>query len=273
MNRSAGLLACLLACGPTAAELRLRSVHHARIAAVERPGPRQLQELAEAIHVAYRAGDYRQQPTLLTGQVDETIRLIDRTTEQRTLDTPTLIAWKGLLQIDVGQAKPGFESLQRSFAMAPNAMAGRNLIVIYGTANRPEDVARVCLATTQAIDDADERMNLIALCRQHMNAASLEGEIAWMDRGIAIWYRDELTRREHAEQVAEQQRATRARQERQVVRRVEQCAASCKETGLRCQNRCEGDANCEQRCVGINHACLDRCESAAYEELDVDPRR
>ena len=152
-------------------------------------------------------------------------------------------------------------------------MAGKYLIVIYGTANRTQDVSRICLATVRAVDDTDERMSLISLCRRHMNAASIEGEIAWMDPAIAAWYRDELTRREQAERVAEQRRAERARQERVVVRQTEQCAASCKETGLRCQNRCEGGQNCEQRCVEINRACVDRCESAAYEQLDLDPQR
>jgi hypothetical protein len=41
----------------------------------------------------------------------------------------------------------------------------------------------------------------------------------------------------------------------------------CKERGLTCENDCNGDQTCENRCVDWNHACLDRCESAAYEKL------
>lgn len=257
-------LVALTACGPTAAEVRLRSVDRARVDAAAQPGARQLQGLADAIHTAYRAGDYKHQPAALTAQVAEAIRLIDRAVTQPSVDNATLIAWKGLLQIDAGDAAPGFASLQESFALAPNAMAGRSLIVIYGTANRRDDLSRVCRATFHAIDRADDRVDVITLCRHHMNAASIDGEIAWMDPQIAAWYRDELTRREDAQRVADEQ----ARRERRVVRQTEQCAASCKETGLRCQNRCGGDRSCDQRCVEINHACLDRCESVAYEKLD-----
>lgn len=48
-----GLVVSLWACGPTAAEVRLRSVDRARVDAVQRPGARQLQGLADAIHTAY----------------------------------------------------------------------------------------------------------------------------------------------------------------------------------------------------------------------------
>jgi hypothetical protein len=164
--------------------------------------------------------------------------------------------------------------LGESFGMAPNLIAGQNLIVIYGTANRPDDVSTTCRETLAVVSDADERMDLVALCRRHMNAASTEGELAWMRPDQAAWYQAERTRRDEQEQTDQAAREERARFERTVVRQVEQCSLTCKQTGLRCQNRCEGDSGdstCESRCVEINHACVDRCASVAYEQLDVSP--
>ena len=102
-----------------------------------------------------------------------------------------------------------------------------------------------------------------------MNAASPEGEMAWMSPALVQWYQGENARRMQAQIDAEAARAERQRYENRVVRQTEQCAAHCKEKGLECQNDCDrGDQVCDNRCVEINHACLDKCESHAYEKLD-----
>ena len=103
--------------------------------------------------------------------------------------------------------------------------------------------------------------------RKQMNAATPEGEMAWMSPELVTWYQAENARRLEAQIQYEQQVAAQQREENRIVRRAESCSLSCKERGLRCQNSCEGDVTCENRCVEINHACVDRCVVHARAEL------
>jgi hypothetical protein len=262
-------LILLAACGPSASQVRMQTVQTARMNAAQRPGPRQAQDLADAVHTAYQAGDYKANPQALAADANAALQTLDRAAITAGVDAPTLVAWKGLLFTDTQRYKEGLAAFQQSFGMAPNKLAGRNLIVIYGAANQPQLVAQTCSATVEVLRSDDDKLDLIAMCRTNMNAASPEGEMAWMSPQLVAWYQGENARRMSAQIEAQNQRAERDRYENRVVRQTEQCAASCKETGLRCQNRCDqGDQQCDNRCVEINHACLDRCESAAYEKLD-----
>lgn len=269
MRRSILLLAALAACGPSAQQLRTQHIANARMSAQQRPGPKQAVELADAIHSAYQAGDYKQNPQALQGDVTLALQTIDRAVITAGIDGPTLVAWKGLLYTDVQRYKEGLAAFQESFQMGPNKVAGRNLIVIYGAANQPQQVGEICNATINVLRSDDEKLDLIAMCRTNMNAASPEGEMAWMSPQLVQWYQGENARRMQAQIDMENARAERNRYEQRVVRQTEQCAAHCKEKGLECQNDCgRGDQACDNRCVEINHACLDRCESRAYEKLD-----
>jgi len=264
------LLALVLAaCGPSAQQLRTQSIQNARMSASQRPGPKQAVDLADAIHTAYQAGDYKANPQALQSDVTLALTTIDRAQVTAGVDAPTLVAWKGLLLTDTQRYKEGFAAFQESFAMGPNRMAGRNLIVIYGAANMPQQVGETCNATINVLSSDDDKLDLIAMCRQNMNAASPEGEMAWMSPQLVQWYQGENARRMQAQIDAQNAQAERNRYEQRVVRQTEQCAAHCKEKGLQCQNDCgRGDQECDNRCVEINHACLDRCESRAYEKLD-----
>ena len=269
MRGMALALVLLAACGPSAQQLRTQHIQNARVAAQQRPGPRQAVDLADAIHTAFRAGDYKKNPQALQGDVALALQTLDRAVITAGVDAPTLVAWKGLLYTDTLRFKEGLAAFQESFAMAPNKVAGRNLIVIYGAANRPQDVGATCAATVDVLRSDDEKLDLIAMCRQNMNAASPEGEMAWMSPQLVQWYQGENARRMQAQLDAQAAAAERQRYENRVVRQTEQCAARCKEKGLLCQNDCpRGDQQCDNRCVEINHACLDRCESRAYEKLD-----
>jgi hypothetical protein len=226
-------------------------------------------ELADSIHTADRAGDYKQNPQAIQSDVMLALQTLDRAQVTAGIDGPTLVAWKGLLYTDTQRYKEGLAAFQESFAMAPNKVAGRNLIVIYGAANQPDQVGATCAATVDVLRTDDEKLELIAMCRTNMNAASPEGEMAWMSPQLVQWYQGENARRMQAQIDLANAQAERNRYEQRVVRQTEQCAARCKEKGLACQNDCDrGDQVCDNRCVDINHACLDRCESRAYEKLD-----
>ncbi len=269
MRRYLLALALLAACGPSAQQLRTQHVQNARVAASQRPGPRQAVDLADAVHTAYQAGDYKKNPQALQSDVTLALATIDRAVVTAGLDTPTLIGWKGLLYTDTQRYKEGFAAFQESFQMAPNKMAGRNLIVIYGAANQPQMVGQTCAATVDVLRSDDEKLDLISMCRQNMNAASPEGEMAWMSPQLVDWYQAENARRMQQQIEMANAQAERDRYEQRVVRQSEQCFARCKEKGLECQNDCDrGDTVCDNRCVQINHACVDRCESKAYEKLD-----
>ena len=260
------VLVMAFACGPSASQLRMQRVSEAR-AAAQRPGPRQAQDLASAIHDAYTSGDYKQQPQQLQNDVAYAIQTIDRAIPNAGMDAATLVGWRALMFTDSGRHKEGFSEFVRSFAMAPNKMAGRNLIVIYGAANKQQEVASTCQATFQVLTSDDDRLDLISLCRTNMNALSNEAEMSWMTPEQIAWYQNENARRLSAQIEAQNAAAAREREENRIVRRAEQCFAGCKERGLACQNRCYGDTECDNRCVEANHACVDRCEARAKEQL------
>lgn len=255
----------------SASQRRAERVTAATSEASRLPGPRQAQELAIAVNQAALAGDYANDQARLDGDAGRAIAALDRAVEHAGVDAPRLVAWRALMLIHLGQGPDALRELERSFAMAPNPLAGQHLILIYGGLGQPDRVGATCVATVDVLTDADERLEIIASCRASMNAASVEGELAWMTPEQRTWYQDENARRMEAAIDAANQQREQDRRDQRVVRWMEQCAATCKESGLRCQNRCDGDAACDERCVGINRACLDRCEAQAYDALGIDP--
>ncbi|MDI1444019.1 hypothetical protein [Polyangium sp. 6x1] len=231
------------------------------------PGARQAQEYASAVHEAYKAGDYRKRAELGATNASDAISVIDRAIPTAGVDAPTLVAWRATLLLDSGKPRDAYAEYHRSFEMGPNEIAGKALIEAYGQQNRPDLVGPVCAKTVPVLHNDDDKLAMIATCRKNMNALSPEGEMAWMSPELVTWYQAENERRLGAQVEANNARIERQKQEQHVVRDMEQCAANCKREGLYCQNRCRHDNACENRCVEINHACLDRCESEAHDKL------
>jgi len=248
--------------------MRSNRINAAAQEAQQRPGPRQAVELASAVHASVQAGDYKMQPQRLQAAGGAAISAIDRAMENAGVDAALLIGWRGLMFADLGRPQEALAELERSFQTQPNELAGRNLVIVYGAANLPDKVGATCAATCNVLTDSDDKLQMIALCRKNMNAASNEGEMSWMSPELVAWYQAENAARLSAEIDAMNARRERDRYEQQVVRQTEQCSLSCKESGLRCQNRCDGDRRCEDRCVEINRACVDRCGSQAYQQLE-----
>ncbi|WP_205633806.1 hypothetical protein [Labilithrix luteola] len=246
---------------------RIQHVQSARVHAAN-GGVRQAQEFAAAVDGAFKAGDYKKKAKAGVIDAGEAMQAIDRVLPMAGVDGPTLVAWRAVLLLDVGRTNDAFSEYNRSFAMGPNELAGTALIDHYSQANRPDLAGEVCAKTVPALRTTDAKLEMIARCRKRMNAISPEGEMAWMSPELVDWYQTENARRLGAAVEADNARAERQRQEQRVVRGMEQCSASCKERGLYCQNNCRHDPLCDQRCVEINRACLDRCESKAYDSLD-----
>jgi hypothetical protein len=230
-------------------------------------GARQAQEYALAVDDAYQAGDCAKRPRVCAADANDAIAAIDRALPTAGLDAPTLVAWRARMLLDSGRRDEALAEYERSFAMGPNEIAGVALIDASSKSNRPDLVGSYCAKTVPVSRSVDTKLSLIERCRKRMNAISPEGEMSWMSPDLVAWYKDETARRDRAERDAANARVARDRQEQSVVRGMEQCSASCKERGLYCQNECHRDEACEDRCVEINHACLDRCESKAYDRL------
>ncbi|MFO0747963.1 MAG: hypothetical protein U1F43_20225 [Myxococcota bacterium] len=245
----------------------LAHVDSARSEATRQPGARQARDLAEAVSAAYEDGAYDRDPKRKAADAGDAVAALDRAIPDAGIDMALLMAWRGIMYALAGRNSEILPELEASFRVGPTLLAARVLVPSYGGDGDRAKVGVTCRATAKALRDDDERMQLIDLCRKHMNAASAEGEMAWMPADLVAWYQQENARRERAAAIAAAERAQREREEQRVVRHMEQCGSLCKEEGLRCQNHCYGDDACDQRCVEMNHACLDRCESVAHEAL------
>lgn len=261
------LVVLATSCGPSAQQLRAQRVAQTRTEAQQRAGARQALAFAEAVHDAHTAGDYKAAPAQLATEAAEAIRLIDVAFPNAGVDAPILVAWRAQMFFDLGRMTEALEEWRRSFDLGPNKRAGLVLVGYHGARNEPQEVGRLCNLTVDAVTSSDDKLQVIGECRKNMNAATPEGEMAWMSPELVTWYQAENARRLEAQIEYENQLAAQRREENRVVRQTEQCALDCKERGLRCQNRCHGDTECENRCVEINHACVDRCEAAAKEQL------
>lgn len=259
----------LAACGPSLAQMQLDQVAARRAEAQQRPGPRQAQAYAESVHDAYTAGAYGQDIVRLNADVDAAAAVLDSASANGGPDAPTLVAWKALVLIDADRHKEGFAELLRSMELHPNLMAAKNLVVVYGVANRPKDVGDVCLRTVPELTDAGEQYWLIEHCKENMNALSEEAALAWATPEIRAWYRQQ--QQQHAAEAAyeRQQQAEQDERERQVGHEIEICIADSKQDGYRCINKCRGNQRCEANCEASYQASLERCEADAKMKLGM----
>lgn len=237
-------------------------------AARDRPGARQVADYAQAIHSAYKADVYANEPATGEARVNEALEMLATAAVTYTDAAPTLIAWRGVLLTDIGAYGEAWTELERSFALRPTFLSAGNMVMVFGAGNLPDKVAETCAAAAPYMTDPTERYDLIELCIENMNALDEDAALAWAAPEDAEFYRAERRNRsvEHAE--AARQRAEREKYEQQVVRDMEVCAGRCKEKGHLCLNDCYGDAACESNCEQANLACLDQCEARAYKSLE-----
>lgn len=259
MRTAAAFALVLAACMPSPGQLALNQVGTTRVEAHQRPGARQAQAYADAIDTAYKADAYKQNPRGLALDVDDALAVLDAASMPGGPDAPTLIAWKGLLLVDAGRFEDGFHMFEASQQMAPNLMAARNLVVIYGTANQPQKVGEVCAATVPVLVNPDDQYALIEHCNHNMNAISDETAMAWASRDIVAWYQQERARRAQIAAAEDEKQAQHDAYQRRVVSDAHVCADRCNQRGYQCEGRCGNDQSCQDSCVDADHACVQAC--------------
>lgn len=257
----------VLACGPSLQQQHLSTVESRRDEARQRPGARQALAFAEAVHDAHRADSYKGQPARLTADVNEAVDLLARAATAYRQDAPELIAWQGLLLSDGERYEESFAAFQRSMAVQPNYTAARNLVLVWGTAAKPDKVAEVCRATVPHLAERRDLYQFIGHCMEHMNAISEDASLAWADEQTRAFYYEERGQRQAEAEQADQERRVRQARERAAERDAELCISDCKQIGYACINDCYGDAACEQNCERSYQACLDGCQANASYQL------
>ena len=142
-------------------------------------------------------------PSAANGDGGAAIDRLDFATEKTAAgpDAATLIAWRAKIFHIQGDEARAVTELERSFATAPNELAGEALVLVYGRRAETASVGRICGPLCESIGDANSRMRMIDLCRQNTNATSVEGETAWMSPRLMEWYREETRQRLEASRV------------------------------------------------------------------------
>lgn len=246
----------------------LDRVQRTGAAAQARPGAKQVAAYAQALHSAHLSKAYKKNPAEFTRRVEEALAMLDSAAESQPQAAPTLVAWKGLLFIDIDRLEEGWAAFNQSMKLKPNMLAAQNLVQIYGVANKPTKVGEICARTTRHISAPDERYQFIKHCMENTNALDENGALSWASRADRAFFQAERQRRRNEAAASAQAAAEREAYEQRVVRQMEICAGRCKERGHLCMNDCYNDERCEKNCIEANHSCVAQCESRAYKALE-----
>ena len=244
-----------------------QGIDEARVAARRTPGSRQAIEFASAVHHSVTNGDYQGNRPKLTTDVNDALHTIAAVKQPVRIDLATMLFWRGALLTDVGDGAGSQAAFEKSFAVAPTRSTTDILVATYGALTQHDRVGATCRRAFDAIDDTDYRLGLVDRCRESMNSATAEGGNSWMTPAQHQWVHDATVARIQGMIADEARENQKNREEKHILRIAQQCGDSCRETGLRCQNRCGGDGNCENRCVDISNSCLNRCESQAHDRF------
>jgi len=264
-------LLCILAiaCGgnPT-----LERVNRAGAEARARPGAKQVVAYVEALRDALDKKAFaKPQDGIRLGQ--EALAMIDSAAAASATDAPTLIGYKGLLLVSMDQPGPAWEAFEASMRLKPNFVAAGNMVIVYGTANKPDMVGETCSTAVPHIaekGDVDELFRFIELCKKNMNALSEKGAMAWANQPTREFYDLERKRRANESNRRQQAYQDQRDEENRVMHEMEACTSSCREqTGL-CQADCGRDRVCRNDCVTANNACVNGCAARAKRKLNLE---
>lgn len=258
----------VFACGgnPT-----LDRVNETRAKAQARPGAAQVVAYAIALRHALDEKAF-EKPAAGARLGDEAIAMIDAAAQASPAEAPELIGYKGLLLVSLGRHRPAWAAFQESMRLGPNFIAAGNIVIVYGTANKPDKVAETCSESVPYLakkGDVDELYRFIELCNKNMNALDDRRAMAWANQPTREFYQAERERRRRAwankVEADEQQRA----EETRVMNEMEMCTSSCREQTALCQADCGRRRVCRNDCVTANNACVDRCAARAKRELGL----
>jgi hypothetical protein len=196
---------CLLLTNGCVEVLAQERVDEAGAALRAHPDAAAAQSYAAALHGAADAHAY--EPGSLEFQRRASEALAALTANQTTAgpDRPRLVAWRGVLLLDLGRDDEASAELQRSMAMRPTLVAARGILPLLHRQGRPDDVADACVRIAAAITDRDELYALIQLCAANAIARDEATGLAWMTPDERAFYDAERARRERlAEEAAEE---------------------------------------------------------------------
>jgi hypothetical protein len=264
-------LVCLfaVACGgnPT-----LDRVNRTGAEARARPGAVQVVAYVTALRAAFDAKAFAD-PNEGVRLGEEALVMLDSAAAASAADAPELIGYKGLLLVSLGRHELAWATFQESMRLEPNFIAAGNMVIVYGTANKPDQVGETCATTVPHLarkGDVDELYRFIELCAENMNALDDASAMSWADQPTRDFHAAERARRQRESAGRIEAAQAQRDRENQVMHEMEICTSSCREqTGL-CQADCGRDRVCRNDCVTANNACVDRCGAAAKRELGVE---
>lgn len=231
-------------------------------------------ELAMAIHHAFEQGDYASNYAQLSSDVLSAHYALERVMNYTPENTPTVLAWRGVMYEDTGRVTQAREEYRRSMELRPTFLAATKIVPLHGTFHDADSVVDVCKRTYPTLTEVDKQVALIEVCTKELaRLVPKEQLLAWLDPQSAAWYHRELERR--AKQALAEQEARRVRKERaeKVAAYVQRCSSTCHDDGVSCQARCSHDSVCNERCERGYNTCVDNCETAARKAFTPAPTK
>ena len=153
---------------------------------------------AEALHDAFVRHAYADDAVTFTQHADEALAGLAGAESKSGSQLPELLAYRGLLLLDLGRNHEAWSELQRSMAITPTLVAARGIVPVWGARSQPDKVADTCARTLRAVRRASTRFELLDLCVRNMHSVSEAAALAWAPPEAAAFYRDERARRQQA---------------------------------------------------------------------------
>jgi hypothetical protein len=185
---------CLLVAGCADVVLGAR-VDDTGMALRRHPGASAAAAYAEALHQAIEAHAYRGDSPDFQRRANEALTALSNSEAVAGPDRPRLVAWRGLLLLDLGRTDQGRAELDRSMAMRPTLVAARGIVSILHRQGRPGDVGQTCASSAAATTERDELFRLMEMCAANRKAPDDATGLSWATPEMRAFYDAERARR------------------------------------------------------------------------------
>lgn len=168
------------------------------------PGASAAAAYAAALHQAIEAHAYRGDSPDFQRRANEALAALSNSEAVAGPDGPRLVAWRGLLLLDLGRSDQGRAELDRSMAMRPTLVAARGIVSLLHRQGRTGDVGQTCASSAAAVTERDELFGLMELCAANRKASDDATGLSWATPEMRAFYDAERARRRwEAEEAAE----------------------------------------------------------------------
>jgi hypothetical protein len=182
---------------------RVDSTH---LALQRHPGAVEAAAYAEALHEAGQQQVYRADSTEFQRRANEALVALGASEGTAGPDRPRLVAWRGLLLLDLRRNDEARVELEKSMAMRPTLIAARGLVPMLHGQGRTDAVGQTCAAGAASITERDELFGLMQLCAANMNAGDEATALSWATPELRAFYDAERARRQReAREAAERE--------------------------------------------------------------------